>query len=226
MNSIDFTISINLSLDLNENKANISIKNVNLNPAIVSLPMRLPIQEQQVIAGGRKKTIHDIALETAKRFVSETGAIEFTAANLYNLALEDYPQLKRNSFSAHVIAAAPDHPSHGHYANRKDYLIYLGDGKYRLKENHGQQRETVSIRPSDLVRQYAKKQYIDTTRDEGKDKVSIRAGNVHNELGFSQRLPLVCAALRSKKFLELCNIDLVKVIGPKNSTTTIFMYKI
>jgi transposase InsO family protein len=47
-------------------------------------------------------------------------------------ALKEYPELKRNSWAAHVIASAPDHPSHDHFPTKKDYFRYLGEGSYKL----------------------------------------------------------------------------------------------
>ena len=135
MSTIDFAITINMSLNLKEEQASISIKNVELKPAILSLPIRLSIEDQPVMAGqAEKKTIHDIVLETAKKYVSGKRVNEFGAADLFHLALETYPDLKRNSFGANVIAAAPDHSSWKHYANTKDYLTYLGKGRYKLKD--------------------------------------------------------------------------------------------
>ena len=226
MKDINFAITINLSLTLEEDKANISIKNVDLKPAIISLPIRLSAQEQPTTVEIKKKTIHNIVLETARKWISDTGLNEFAAADLLHLARETYPDLKRNTFSAQVIAAAPNHTSWEHYPNRKDYLIYLGNGKYKLDEKYLDPIQDANIKPSDQVRQYAKKQYIDSAKEKGEGYVSIRAGDVHKELGFSQRLPLVCGALRSRKFLELCEIELVKTEGPENSTTTTFKYKI
>jgi hypothetical protein len=41
MKGIDFSITINLSLTLKEDKASINIKNVDLIPAVISLPASL-----------------------------------------------------------------------------------------------------------------------------------------------------------------------------------------
>lgn len=224
MENVNFAITINLSLALEDDRANIRINNVELKPAIISLPIRLSVQRQPDTVQPKRKTIHGIVLESARKHVSETGLNEFSGADLLRLARETYSDLKRSSFSAHVIAAAPNHSSYHHYEMKKDYLFYLGNGKYKLEEKYLDPISDTDIRPSDEVRQYTKKQYIDPAREIGESYVSIRAGNVHKELGFSQRLPLVCGALRSRKFLELCEIELVETEGPDNSTTTTFKY--
>jgi len=82
----------------------------------------------------RGKTLFDIVLDTAKSWVTESGASQFTAAQLYHTALDRYPglNLKRNSWGAHVISCAPDHPSYRHYTSRRNYFSYLGKGRYRI----------------------------------------------------------------------------------------------
>jgi hypothetical protein len=82
----------------------------------------------------RGKTLFDIVLETAKSWVVESGTSQFTAAQLYHMALDKYPSLnlKRNSWGAHVIASAPDHPSYGNYTSKRNYFTFMGRGLYRL----------------------------------------------------------------------------------------------
>ncbi len=133
MSTVDFAITINVSLVLGSEQATLSIKNVDLKPAVIALP--LPIQEtSRPEKQPQKKTIHEIVLETARNYVNKTGKRTFTAADLFKSARKSYPAMKRGSFSAHVIAAAPEHPSWKHYANRKGYLYYLGKGTYRLSD--------------------------------------------------------------------------------------------
>ena len=82
----------------------------------------------------RGKTLFDIVLDIAKSWVAESGTSQFTAAQLYHTALDRYPQLnlKRNSWGAHVISCAPDHPSYRHYTSTRNYFTYMGKGLYRL----------------------------------------------------------------------------------------------
>ncbi len=186
MKELNFSISINLSLTLKEDKARINIKNVDLIPAVVSLPHHLISRDRKASSKTEKKTVHDIILQTAKKYVIDTGQNEFTGAKLFNLSLLDHPRLKRNTFAAQVIAAAPNHPSHRHYPNRKDYFTYLGKGNYKLNP-----------------------MYLEITEGQ-----------------ILLRIPVVCSALRSRKFLKNCDIELAYIGEPNNSTTTTFTYRL
>ena len=94
MNALNFSITINLSLTLKEDKASINIKNVGLTPAVVSLPVRLNSQYRKATSKAKKKTIHDIILQTAKKYVLDSGQNKFTGAKLFNLSLVQHPGLK------------------------------------------------------------------------------------------------------------------------------------
>ena len=226
MNELNFSITINLSLTLEEDKASINIKNVDLLPAVVSLPVRLDSRDRKASSRIEKKTIHDIILQTAKKYVVDSGQNKFTGAKLFNLSLIDHPRLKRNTFAAQVIAAAPNHSSHHHYPNRKDYFNYLGKGHYKLNQKYLKISEDQIALPSDRVREHVKRKYIEPAKKEGKKSLSIRAGNIHKELGFLRRIPVVCSALRSRKFQKNCDIKLSYIDGPNNSTTTTFTYRL
>jgi hypothetical protein len=78
------------------------------------------------------QTLFDVVLETAQNLVASSKNNRFTAAELYHEGLKRHPDLKRNSWSGHVISSAPNHPSYDHFAGKKDYFRYLGDGQYKL----------------------------------------------------------------------------------------------
>jgi hypothetical protein len=226
MQQLNFSITINLSLTLKEDKASINIKNVDLIPAVVSLPYRSDSRDRKTSPKSEKRTIHDIILQTAKKYVVDAGHNRFTGAKLFHLSRLNHPGLKRNTFAAQVIAAAPNHPSHRHYPNRKDYFSYLGKGYYKLNQKYLEISENQLLRPSDRVRDHVKRKYIDSAKKSGKKTLSIRAGDIHKELGFSRRIPVVCSALRSRKLSKNCDIELTYIGGPNNSTTTTFTYKL
>jgi hypothetical protein len=58
--------------------------------------------------------------------------------------------------------------------------------------------------------------------------VTVTAGEVHNQLGLTNRVPVVCQALKSKRFLEANHLVLKDVTGPPSglSTTVKFTYEI
>jgi len=226
MKPLNFSITINLSLTFKEDKASINIENVNLMPAVISLPVRLNSRNSNASSRTKKKTIHAIILQTAKKYVLDSGQNKFTGAKLFNLSLVQHPSLKRNTFAAQVIAAAPNHPSHRHSSNRKDYFTYLGKGCYKLNQKYLGIPADQILPPSDRVRDHVKRKYIDPAKKAGKKSLSIRAGNIHRELGFLRRIPVVCSALRSRKFQKNCGIELSYIDGHNNTTTATFTYRL
>jgi hypothetical protein len=81
---------------------------------------------------------------------------------------------------------------------------------------------------SDLVRQHAHDAYLRPARRRGEKSFSINVGAVHKILGLTNRVPLVCAALKSKKFLDENALKLISKTGPPSgqSTTVTFTYEI
>ena len=226
MKPLDFSVTINFALTLDDDKASINIKNVDLIPAVVSLPVSLKSRDEKAGSKTKKQTIHDIILQTAKKYVLDSGQNKFTGAKLFNLALEKHPGLKRNTFAARVIAAAPNHPSHRHSSNRKDYFTYLGEGSYKLNQKYLGIPKDQILPPSERVREHVKRKYIDPAKKAGKASLSIRAGDIHRELGFLRRIPVVCSALRSRKLQKNCDIELAYVDGTNNTTAATFTYRL
>ena len=85
-----------------------------------------------------------------------------------------------------------------------------------------------SVSDSDLVRQHASEEYLVAARRHGDKTVSINVGTVHRALALNNRVPLVCAALGSKKFLLEHGLRIVSKTGPPSgqSTTVTFTYEI
>jgi len=80
------------------------------------------------------RTLFDLVLEAGRTMVEEFKEGEFTAASLYHLAVNKHPDLnlKSNSWGAHMVSSAPNHPSYHHYTARRRFFRYLGNGKYSL----------------------------------------------------------------------------------------------
>lgn len=80
---------------------------------------------------------------------------------------------------------------------------------------------------SDLVREQASQNYVQAARRKGLDRFSINAGDIHRETKLRNRIPLVCMALKSRKFLEANGLRLVSESGPPSglSTTVIYTYE-
>ena len=80
---------------------------------------------------------------------------------------------------------------------------------------------------SELVRQYARETFVRPARRRGQKCVSINVGEVHKAVALQNRVPLVCQALRSEKFLSANGLRLISQTGPPSgqSTTVTYTYE-
>jgi HNH endonuclease len=76
---------------------------------------------------------------------------------------------------------------------------------------------------ADQVRAFAYRTYVLPGLASSK-VVTVRAGDVHSAMGFTQRVPLVCASLRARQFQNQFSLELLRTEGPKTSTTTVFVF--
>jgi len=81
---------------------------------------------------------------------------------------------------------------------------------------------------SESVRNYVRENIIKPAARRGDRSVSVNVGTIHKVLGLHNRVPLVCAALKSKKFLEENNLRILSVTGPPSgqSTTVTYTYEV
>ena len=93
-----------------------------------------------------------------------------------------------------------------------------------MKRNSGSE----TLPDSDVVRRHAFEKYISAARRRREKTVSINVGEVHRALALNNRVPLVCAALGSKKFLTQHGLRILSKTGPPSgqSTTVTFTYEI
>ncbi len=134
MSEVAFSIPVTGTIQIQGNSLVIKITEATIN---LKLDMANEIGGKLKLERG--KTLFDIVLDIAKSWVSESGTSQFTAAQLYHTALDRYPELnlKRNSWGAHVISCAPDHPSYKNYTSKRSYFTYMGKGLYRLSGYFG-----------------------------------------------------------------------------------------
>ena len=131
MREVPFSIPISGVVHINGESVTIV---VNKAETIISLtPEAAPGKRLSLEPG---KTMYDIILETAREVVRRKEFNRFSAPELYHEALEKYPDLKRGSFMARVIACTPDHSSYKHYASKRDYFSFIGPGLYRLNDEY------------------------------------------------------------------------------------------
>jgi hypothetical protein len=91
----------------------------------------------------RGKTMLDVVLEVARRVVKRKGVNRFSPPELYEEALKSYPDLKKNSFMARIIACAPNHNSYKYHASKRDYLSYLAPGVYTLNDQYTERQPSL-----------------------------------------------------------------------------------
>jgi len=78
------------------------------------------------------------------------------------------------------------------------------------------------------VQKHVKVTYLDPARQRGESTVRIKAGDVHRDLHWSNRVPSVCTTLSSQKFQRETGLELVSKDGPPSgySTTVVFTYNL
>ncbi len=83
------------------------------------------------------------------------------------------------------------------------------------------------ITHADRVRAYARREYIEPARARHQSTVRVIAGEVQKAVRLSNRVSLVCQALKSHKFLTENHLLLEKWEGPPSgmSTTVTFTYR-
>ena len=81
---------------------------------------------------------------------------------------------------------------------------------------------------AERIREYARLEYIEPARRRRDASVRIVAGDVHKALGLQNRVPAVCQALKSQKFLDENHLVLEKWEGPQSgiSNTVVFTFRL
>ena len=88
--------------------------------------------------------------------------------------------------------------------------------------------KSMRAKTSSRIRDYARQQFLEPARKRGDAIVRIVAGEVHKGLHLDNRVPQVCAALRSGTFLRENHLTLERMDGPPSgmSTTVTFTYRL
>ncbi len=135
MREVPFSIPISGVVRINEESVTIV---VNKAETIISLsPEAVPGKRLSLEPG---RTMYNIILETAREVVRRKEFNRFSAPELYVVASEEYPELKRNSFMARVIACTPNHSSYKHHTSKRDYFSHIGPGLYELNDKYREDR--------------------------------------------------------------------------------------
>ena len=84
------------------------------------------------------------------------------------------------------------------------------------------------MKQTDLVREHARKKYVEPAQHRHAATFQIVVGDVQRDLQLHNRTPLICSALRSRKFLAANHLVLEKWEGPPSgmSTTVTLTYRL
>ena len=78
----------------------------------------------------------------------------------------------------------------------------------------------------DNIRDFVFKEYIEPARRQRRTTVIIRAGDVHDKMGLSKRMPAVCGAIGTNKFEKTYGIRLINREGPMHRADVLFTFEI
>ena len=76
------------------------------------------------------------------------------------------------------------------------------------------------------IREFIINNIIKPVKERGEKEIVIRAGDIAKAMRLENRIPNICQVLRGKKLQEEARIKLIEERGPKQSTTTIFVFHI
>ncbi|PWG03525.1 hypothetical protein DF286_12060 [Sphingosinicella humi] len=89
----------------------------------------------------------------------------------------------------------------------------------QFRESEGAQTQ------ADEIRQFVMREYAELARRAGQPRFSVRAGDVHGQMGLSNAMPAVCSAIGSGKFQNLAGVRQVGREGPAISSTVTFTFE-
>ena len=75
---------------------------------------------------------------------------------------------------------------------------------------------------ADRLRERAREHYVNPARAAGHREVVIRAGDLHDGMGLSNRVPAVCGAIGTERFLETARLRLLGRTGTGQGKNALF----
>jgi hypothetical protein len=79
---------------------------------------------------------------------------------------------------------------------------------------------------SEQVRDLFARDYVGPARSRGQSRVQVAACDVANQLGWENRYPLICGALKAESFHEELGVQLVLVSDPCPSSTAVLTFSV
>lgn len=77
---------------------------------------------------------------------------------------------------------------------------------------------------ADRIRRFSLRNFVRPALKAKTSEVRIRAGDVHTAMHLRDRMPAVCAALRSHKFADFADLSLLRQEGPNQGANAIFIF--
>jgi hypothetical protein len=77
---------------------------------------------------------------------------------------------------------------------------------------------------ADRIRQFACDHYVAPARRDGLAEITIRAGDVHRDMGLANAMPAVCSAIGGNRFAHMANVRLAQRTGPANGANVYFRF--
>lgn len=79
---------------------------------------------------------------------------------------------------------------------------------------------------ADEIREFVFQKYIEPARKQGERTVTVRAGDVHEQMRLSGRMPAVCGAIGTQKFQETYGVRQVKREGHTQGANVFFTFEV
>ena len=95
-------------------------------------------------------SMFDILLESALEFLRRKPYNRFTGPDLFAIAREKYPDLKKRSFMSRLTAATPNRPSYKYHLSKRDYFSRIAPGIYTLENKYLPKRKLHEVDSVDI----------------------------------------------------------------------------
>lgn len=69
---------------------------------------------------------------------------------------------------------------------------------------------------ADRIREYVRINYVEPAKRAGTTEVTVRAGDVHRQMGLQDQVPVVCDALDTDIFRDRNGLEVVRREGPRH----------
>ena len=102
-----------------------------------------------------------------------------------------------------------------------------GEAAPRTDEGTGSadsEAEEIDEKLADRIRQHVVLRHFVPARASGLDEVTVRAGDVAREMDLQDRVPAICAALRSKMLRDLAGVGLAEEPERRDGAAVVFTY--